>query len=165
MQAVTCGACLVGLAFPVALGMQQSQAFATAWPDSSSFVKILGPIVAHTPGPVLVEDPAPAEYYLHAESQWKRWSSTRNIVLSSGASTGGPSASAGVVGAGDPVAFARFIANGYFTVVALNFADTTSLDDSIAKDLRKSRAYRIVSVVPYGLAPGTYVIYRYEPHL
>ena len=165
MQAVTCGACLVGLAFPVALGMQQSRTFATAWPDSSSFVKILGPILARTPGPVLVEDPAPAEYYLHAESQWKRWSSTRNIVLSSGASTGGPSASAGVVGAGDPVAFARFIANGYFTVVALNFADTTSLDHSILSDLRKSHTYQIVSVVPYGLAPGTYIIYRYEPHL
>jgi hypothetical protein len=164
-QAVTCGACLIGLAFPIALGMQQSRAFATEWPNSTSFVKILGPILAHTPGPILVEDPAPAEYYLHAESQWKRWSSTRNIVLSSGASTGGPSASAGVVGAGDPAAFARFIANGYFTVVALNFTDTTSLDHSIVADLRKSGTYRIESVVPYGPAGGTYVIYRYEPHL
>jgi len=164
-QAVTCGACLIALAFPLALGTQQARAFATAWPNSTSFVKILGPILAHTSGPVLVEDPSLAEYYLHSEGHWKRWSSTRNIVLPSGASTGGPSATAGVVGPGDPAIFARFIANGYFTVVALNFADTTPLDHSIVADLRKSGAYKVDSVVPYGPAGGTYVIYRYEPQL
>jgi hypothetical protein len=85
--------------------------------------------------------------------------------LYSGASTGGPSTAAGVVGAGDPAAFARFIAEGYFTLVALNFQDTTLLDHDIVADLRKSHDYKIISVVPYGPARGTYVIYRYEPHL
>jgi len=165
MQTVTCGACVVALAFPAALGVRQSRAFATAWPQSGAFVAILRPLLARTTGPILVEDPAPAEYYLHAESQWKRWSSTRNIVLYSGASTGGPSTAAGVVGAGDPAAFARFIAEGYFTLVALNFQDTTPLDHNIVADLRKSHDYKIISVVPYGPARGTYVIYRYEPHL
>ncbi len=164
-RTVTCGACVLALAFPLALGIQQARYFATAWPNSRAFVAILGPYLAKTSGPILVEDPSPAEYYLHAESQWKRWSSTRNIVLASGGSTGGPSKAAGVVGAGDPAAFARFIAEGYFTLVALNFQDTTALDHSIADDLNKSGDYKIVSVVPYGPGRGTYVIYRYEPHL
>jgi len=164
-RAVTSGACVVALAFPLMLGFRQAEAFATAWPDSTSFVRILRPILARVQGPVLVEDPSPAEYYLHAESHWKRWSSTRNIVLPSGASTGGPSASAGVVGPGDPAAFARFIAEGYFTIVALNFGDTTTLDHAIVADMHRSGDYKIISVVPYGSAGGTYVIYRYEPHL
>jgi Dolichyl-phosphate-mannose-protein mannosyltransferase len=164
-RAVTCGACVVALAFPLALGVRQSRQFATAWPDSHAFTDILGSWVARTTGPVLVEDPGPAEYYLHEESQWKRWSSTRNIVLYSGASTGGPSKAAGVVGQGDPAAFARFIAAGYFSLVALNFTDTTQLDHDIAADMRKSGSYKVVSVVPYGPAGGTYIIWRYEPRL
>lgn len=164
-RAVTCGACIIALAFPLALGIRQSRQFATAWPDSDAFVDILGPRVASSTGPILVEDPAPAEYYLHAESQWKRWSSTRNVVLYSGASTGGPSKAAGVVGAGDAAAFARFIAAGYFSLVALNFTDTTQLDHDIVADMRKSGDYHVVSVVPYGPAGGTYIIWRYEPHL
>ena len=55
----------------------------------------------------------------------------------------------------------------YFTLVALNFADTTALDHAIAADLRRYH-YKVVQVIPYGieippLGQGTYVIYRYEP--
>ncbi len=121
------------------------------------------------PGPDLGADPGrgsgSGRVLPAGESQWKRWSSTRNIVLATGGSTGGPSKAAGVVGPGDPAAFARFIAEGYFTLVALNFQDTTPLDHSIVSDLHKSGDYKIVSVIPYGPARGTYVIYRYEPHL
>ena len=72
---------------------------------------------------------------------------------------------AGVVGPGDPAAFARFIGEGYFEYVALNFTDTVALDHGILADMRKEGYYKIVSVVPYGPRGGTYVIYRYEPRL
>jgi hypothetical protein len=85
---------------------------------------------------MLVEDPSIAEYYLPSGTQWRRWSSTRNIVLPSGASTGHPT-SQGIVGAGNPAVFARYIARGYFSLVALNFADTAALDQAIAADLRR----------------------------
>ena len=39
-------------------------------------------------GRLLVEDPSVAKYYLPSGREWRRWSSTRNIVLPSGASTG-----------------------------------------------------------------------------
>ena len=91
---------------------------------------------------------------------------TRNIVLPSGASTGHPT-SQGIVGAGDPAIFARYIAEGYFSLVALNFADTPPLDQAIATDLRHDPYYNR-QVVPYGtevppIGEGTYVIYRHEP--
>ncbi len=168
MRAVTCGACVIALCFPVVLGASQSRLFSTSWPNSTAFTAILGPLVDHSNGRLLVEDPSIAEYYLPAGSQWMRWSSTRNIVMRSGAPTGGPSNAAGVVGAGNAGTFGTYIEEGYFSLVALNFADTTSLDQRLAADLRRSHHYHVIEVVPYGAGPagpalGEYVIWRYEP--
>jgi hypothetical protein len=166
-QAVTTGACVAALAFPAVLGASQSWQFSTSWPNATSFIAVMRPLVSQTTGPMLVEDPSIAEYYLSADAvQWRRWSSTRNIVLPSGASTGHPT-SQGIVGAGNEAAFSRYIARGYFTLVALNFADTTALDHAIRAELSRHH-YQPVQVVPYGievppLGQGTYVIYRYEP--
>jgi hypothetical protein len=168
LRTVTSGACLAALAFPVALGAGQSWVFSTSWPNSSAFVAILRPLVDHGTGRVLVEDPSVAEYYLPAGSQWMRWSSTRNIVLPSGASTGGPSDTAGVAGPGNAGTFGTKIEEGYFSLIALDFSDTTSLDQRIAADIHRNHHYQPIEVVPYGPgppgpAPGTYVIWRYEP--
>jgi len=162
-RTVTSAACVVALCFPVTLGADQSWMFATSWPSSSAFVAILRPLADGSSGRLLVEDPSLAEYYLRSGSQWQRWSSTRNIVLPSGAPTGGPSAKAGVIGDGNAGTYAMYIAQGYFSLVALNFTDTKPLDQSIAADLRRNHRYQIIDVVPYGPAPGTYVIWRYEP--
>jgi 4-amino-4-deoxy-L-arabinose transferase-like glycosyltransferase len=168
MRVVTGGACVVALCAPVTLGASQSRMFATSWPDSSAFVAILRPLADNSTGRMLVEDPSIAEYYLASGSQWQRWSSTRNIVLPSGAPTGGPSTKAGVVGEGNAGTFAMYIRIGYFSLIALNFADTTSLDESIVADIRRNRHYHAIQVVPYGVgpagpAPGKYVIWQYEP--
>ena len=167
MRAVTAGACVVALSFPLSLAAAQSRAFATAWPNSTAFIAILRPLVAHTSGPLLVEDPSIAEYYLPAGSQWQRWSGTRNINLPSGAPTGGPSDTAGVVGAGNAGTYGLYIEQHYFALVALNFTDTVALDKNISAALKHNR-YQTVQVVPYGEGPagptpGTYVIWRYEP--
>ena len=167
-QALTTGACVVALAFPTAVGASQSWRFSTDWPNASSFLAIFRPLADHGNGRLLVEDASIARYYLPAGSQWQRWSSTRNIVLPSGASTGGPASTAGVTGDGNAGVFAEFITRGYFSLVALNFADTTALDDRLAAQLHQDPRYRIVDVVPYGTetpaaSHGTYVIWRYEP--
>jgi Dolichyl-phosphate-mannose-protein mannosyltransferase len=168
MRAVTFGACVVALSFPVSLGVGQSRVFATSWPNSSAFVAIFGPLADHSSGRLLVEDPSIAEYYLPSGSQWQRWSSTRNIVLPGGTPTGGPSARGGIIGAGNAGTFAMYIRQGYFSFIALNFADTTSLDKSIAADIHRNRHYHSIQVVPYGSGPagpavGEYVIWQYEP--
>jgi hypothetical protein len=162
-KTITIGACVIALAFPAEIGIAQARTFATEWPDSSSFTAILGPLVDNSSGRVLAEDPSIAEYYLKAGSQWQRWSGTRNIILPSGKSTGGPSQSAGVVGSGNAGVFAVFIQEGYFSLVALNYADTTALDQKIHADLTHNHRYHIIDVIPYGPQHGTYVIWRYEP--
>jgi hypothetical protein len=73
-----------------------------------------------------------------------------------------------VVGGGNEGVFAGFIENHYFSLVALNYADTTALDRKITTDLRRNPHYHIIDVVPYGteippIGLGTYVIWRYEP--
>ena len=168
MRVVTGGACVVALCFPITLGASQSRMFATNWPDSSAFVAIFRPLADNSTGRMLVEDPSIAEYYLASGSQWQRWSSTRNIVLRSGAPTGGPSTKAGVVGAGNAGTFAMYIQEGYFSIIALNFTDTTSLDASIAADIHRNRHYHVIQVVPYGIelppvGQGSYVIWQYGP--
>ena len=155
MRAITSGACVIALSFPVALGAGQSRVFATSWPNSAAFIAILGPLVAHTNGRLLVEDPSIAEYYLPAGSQWQRWSGTRNIVLPSGAPTGGPSDAAGVVGDGNVGTYVLYIKKfNYFSLVALNFSDTVSLDKSISAALNSNSHYQTVQVVPYGAGPA-----------
>jgi hypothetical protein len=161
-QTITCGACVVALALPLSLGASQSRTFSTDWPNSASFIAILRPLVEHGNGHLLVEDPEIAEYYLGAESQWERWSSTRNIVLPSGASSGGPSSAAGVLGPGNAGTYGTKIIDDYFSLVALNFADTTPLDHKIAADVEANHRYTRIQVVPYG-ANGTYVIWQLGP--
>ena len=169
---LTTAGCLIALAFPLFFGINQSWQFATSWPDSSTFIAIFGPIADHSSGRLLVEDPGAARYYLASGSQWQRWSSTRNIVLPGGASTGGPRG--GVVAPGDPAAFARYISQGYFSYIALNFADTTTLDHQIKADVARNPHYHYDQVIPYNpptsgtsIDPatlhGTYVVWRYEP--
>jgi hypothetical protein len=161
-QAVTAGACAVALAFPLTLGLTQSQALLRSWPDSASLIALMRPLADSGSAHLLVEDPNVAEYYLPAGRHWARWSSTRNIILPSGKSILIPVSTAGVVGAGSPDVFAKYIASGYFSLIALNFADTTALDHRIAADIRLNHHYKVVEVVPDG--PGPYVIWKYQPH-
>jgi hypothetical protein len=123
---------------------------------------------ATAPAACWSKTPSIAEYYLPAGRDWQRWSSTRNIVLPTSASTGGPAGTAGVTAAGNAYVYAGYIARGYFSLVALNFTDTTTLDRQITADLRRNHHYRIVQVIPYGtevppIGLGTYVIWQYQP--
>jgi hypothetical protein len=166
-RTVTCAACVIALVFPAYLGFAQSRAFSSDWPNTSDFLKVLGPLTSHGNGPLLVEDPSVAEYYLPAGAQWQRWSSTRNITLPAGTYTGGPGSGASVASAGNAPVYASYIARGYFSLVALNFTDTIGLDRQIAADLRRNPHYHVIQVVPYGIeippvGQGSYVIWQYQ---
>ena len=161
------GALIVALVFPASLGASQSRQFSTDLPNATSFIAVFGPLASQGNGHLLVETASIARYYLPSGSQWQRWSSTRNIIMPSGANTGGPSSRAGVTGPGNPGVYADLITRGYFSYVALNYTDTTALDYQITKDLRASGHYRPIAVIPYGtevppIGQGTYVIWQHE---
>ena len=167
-QAITSVTCVIALVFPVWLGAVQSWSFATSWPNATAFIAALRPLAAHSSGPMLVEDPSIAKYYLPSGSDWQRWSSTRTIILPSGAITGNPAAAAGAAAPGNASIFAKYIARGYFSYVALNFTDTTALDHGLATELHHNPDYHTIAVVPYGtevkpVGLGTYVIWKHEP--
>ena len=46
-RTVTCGACVIALVFPAYLGIGQSRAFSSDWPNSSDFLAVFGPIADH----------------------------------------------------------------------------------------------------------------------
>ena len=166
-QVYISAAIVIAMAFPVYLGATQSWSFATSWPNAKAFIAVFRPLANHSHGRLLVEDPSVAKYYLTSGREWRRWSSTRTIVLPSGASTGNAAATAGIIAAGDAGTFATYIAHGYFSYVALNFTDTAALDQSLAAELHHNPHYYTIQVVPYGievppLGQGTYVIWKYE---
>jgi hypothetical protein len=168
MRLITGVACVIALCFPAALGATQARVLATDWPNAKAFVGIMRPLADGNSKRMLVEDPSIAEYYLPSGTQWQRWSSTRNIVRQDGSPTGGPSQKAGVVGAGNAGTYAMYVKGGYFSLIALNFTDTSGLDAAIAADVRANKHYKVIDVVPYGVGaagstPGTYIIWRYEP--
>jgi len=165
-ETLTAIACVVALVFPLFLGAAQSWRLATSWPNATSFIAVLRPLAAHGNGRLLVEDPSVARYYLPSGTEWWRWSSTRNIVLPSGASIGTPT-DQGIVAPGDAAILHKYIAQGYFSYVALNFADTTALDNGLASEIRHNPRYHLISVVPYDAGTtatdrGVYIIWRYS---
>jgi 4-amino-4-deoxy-L-arabinose transferase-like glycosyltransferase len=149
--------CAAALVIAASVGMTQAQALFGNWANTSSFVSAFRPMVAATPGRLLVETASDPEYYLSAGRDWKRWSSTFSIVLPSGRTIGHLG---GVTDAGAPAVYARYIAKGYFSLVALNFQETPQLDTRLAYDLSHNRAYRLVTSVPYG--EGRYLIWRHR---
>src|SRR6202034_4294942 len=91
------------------------------WPNAAQFVTAFRPLAGRS-GRLLVEDPSVAEYYLPAGRQWYRWSSTRSIVLSDKHSVTVPAGNSRAA-----AIYAKYISEGYFSVVALNFGDTGDL--------------------------------------
>ena len=85
---------------------------------------MLRPLAAHSTGPLLVEDPAIAKYYLPSGQPVAALVQHPQHHPASGASTG-THATAGIIAAGNAATFAYYIAHGYFAYVALNFTDTT----------------------------------------
>jgi MFS family permease len=159
LRVVVLGPCAIALIIAASIGTAQAQAFYYDWPNISPFVAAFRPMIASTRGQLLVETTSDPEYYLHAGSDWKRWSSTFSIVLPSGRTIGHVG---GITDSGAPSVYARYIARGYFSLVALNFQETPQLDTRLAYDLSHNPAYKVISTVPYG--QGRYIIWAYRRH-
>jgi hypothetical protein len=153
MRAAACAVGAATLVFPVRLATAQGREF-FSYPNAAMFVLAFRPMADRITGPVLAEDPSIAEYYTAAGAQWKRWSSTRSLLLPSGRDV----LRVRVGDQGSPAAYARFLARGYFSLVALNFTATPDLDRLISADLTHDPRYRVVATIPYGRR--NYVIWQ-----
>jgi len=123
------------MALPIAAStlfgsMGQAVALDKVWPNSAGAISALRAAVRAHPGPYLAEDYDVAAYYLRAEVPWWRWSSTYYFSYP-GAPPGAPSYQAAIDG-------------HYFSLVILDFGDTSAADVQITADMRRAGGYYLL---------------------
>jgi hypothetical protein len=91
------------------------------------------------PGNYLAEDYDVEAYYLRADLPWQRWSSTYHFSYP-GTRTGEAS-------------YRAAIDRHYFSLVILNFGDTTAVDRQITADMRHAGGYYVLA------RPGRFTIW------
>ena len=123
------------MALPIAAStlfgsMGQAVALDRVWPDSAGAVSVLRAAVRAHPGHYLAEDYDVEAYYLGADVPWWRWSSTYYFSYP-GAPPGAPSYRAAIDG-------------HYFSLVILDFGDTSATDVQITADMRRAGGYQVL---------------------
>jgi hypothetical protein len=133
-----------------AVGVAQSREFVN-WPDSTRLIAAIRPLTDHG-GRFLAETSDVPEYYLPATT-WRQWSNTFSITQPSGIARDEY---------GNPEPYIQAIKHHYFSVVILDFTDTTRQDEVIAAYLRSDPSYKQIQVrrFPNQLQ---YFVWRYVP--
>jgi hypothetical protein len=119
--------------------MGQATSLYEVWPNSAAAVDALRTAVNAHQGNYLAEDYDVEAYYLRTEVPWRRWSNTYYFSYR-GAPAGATSYDAA-------------IASHYFSLVILDFADTTAADHEITADMRRAGQYYVMARL------GQYVIW------
>lgn len=157
IRIVATAGCAIAMSIPVGIGLQQAQVLFASWPNAASFVTWFRPIANADTGPMLVETPTLAEYYT-AAAKWQLWSSTFNITLPSGHVV---EERGRIDFPGDASTYTRYIAESYFSVVALHHHGfDNQLDHIITRVLENNPRYRIIAIIPYG--DSNYTIWKRE---
>jgi hypothetical protein len=123
--------------------MGQAASLYQVWPNSAAAVSLLRSAVKAHPGNYLAEDYDVEAYYLRTEVPWQLWSNTYYFSYR-GAPPGATSYDAA-------------IASHYFSLVILDFADTTAADRQITTEMRRAGHYYVLA------RAGRYTIWASEP--
>jgi hypothetical protein len=148
--------CVFGLLILSVIGFSQAKALFRTWPNSSRLVAMAAPLLRHTRGPILSENPSLLEYNLREGKQWERWSSTCSIRVPDGHSISAP-----VGTCLSPKVYARSIKRGFFSAVVLLFGRRGAPDSTITQALKSNRHYHLLAETRYGRRGA--VIWEYQP--
>ena len=132
------------MALPIAAStlfgsMGQAAALYKVWPNAANAVNVLRSAVRTHPGNYLAEDYDVEAYYLRTEVPWQRWSNTYYFSYQGGL-PGAPS-------------YRTAINSHYFSLVILDFGDTTATDSQITADMRHTGGYYVLA------RPGQFTIW------
>ena len=132
------------MALPIAAStlfgsMGQATSLFAAWPNSADTVSLLRAEAPLHPGNYLAEDYDVEAYYLRSAVPWRRWSSTYYFSYP-GIRPGGAS-------------YEAAIDRHYFSLVILNFGDTTAADRQIVADMRQAGGYYVLA------RPGRFTVW------
>jgi hypothetical protein len=130
------------------LGLAQSQARYTVWPDSSALVATLKSRVDDK-GHYLATAYEVPLYYLRDQTSQQQWTSTYNITYrdKKGHSHNGNDG------------YATAISEGYFDLVVLDGTTTKDTDAFVAAQLDKSAHYRLLGALRFPNGLGSYRIW------
>jgi hypothetical protein len=132
------------MALPIAAAtafgsMGQAAALYQVWPNATGAVSVLRSEMQLHPGHYLAEDDDVEAYYLRADVPWTRWSSTFYLDYQD-----------------EPEGAASYqaaIDSHYFSLVILDFEDTTATDKQITADMSRAGDYYVAA------RAGRYVIW------
>jgi hypothetical protein len=150
-------------AYPAWLaGPRQALSFMHGWADSSPLTVAMRPLVREYPGRYLVEDYVVSGYYLRNQVPWQAWENTWYFTYQ------GKTARVTAVGTQDVTGLAAYdgaVRDHYFSLIALNFGDTSTIDDHVTADIRRYGGYRIVAEIPESDAfgGGQYTVWARTP--
>jgi uncharacterized membrane protein len=111
--------------------MGQAHALFRVWPNSADVISVLRSAVRSHPGNYLAEDYDVEAYYLRSQVPWWRWSSTYYFSYP-GKGTGGS-------------AYAAAISDHYFSLIILDFGDTSATDRELTSDMARAGGYHVLA--------------------
>jgi hypothetical protein len=111
--------------------MGQADALYRVWPNSADVISVLRSAVRSHPGNYLAEDYDVEAYYLRGQVPWWRWSSTYYFSY--------PGMGAGAS------AYGAAISDHYFSLIILDFGDTSATDRELTSDMTRAGGYHVLA--------------------
>lgn len=145
------GLVLIAAALPAEImGRAQASEIFHEWPNSARLTADLRSLTRVYQGHYLAEDYDVPAYYLESDIFWQRWSGTGYFNYTP------PGTARPLTG---PAAYRAAINRHYFSLVILNFEDTSQIDGEIIADMQGAGDYQVIAVVPSSI--GQYTIWAY----
>jgi Dolichyl-phosphate-mannose-protein mannosyltransferase len=127
-------------------GTHQAQAL-YRWPNSTELVARLRPYVVGNNGRILIDQSAVPAYYFGSQVYPTRWYNTYYMKYRI------PGTRTFLLG---DAAYARAVADSYFSVIALDFGSEKAVDTVVAEAIHLNKHYHYIANVGY------FVLWRYE---
>ena len=115
------------------------------WPNTTQAITVVRPLVEHTRGEILFQNPSILDYYMQGDSDWGtlwiRISGQSSLRLPSGHTTD----DAPVGSDGIPGPYITAIHHGYFKLIVLNKTFGNTFDARLIPAVKADSEYRLVS--------------------
>jgi 4-amino-4-deoxy-L-arabinose transferase-like glycosyltransferase len=137
---------LAGVAMLAVAALPQARQI-YAWPNDTSYVATLRPLVARTHGPLMIESEAILASQVPAGYDWQRWSDTYAATLPNGKTIGYAAGKANTQGT--PTVFEALIRQEYFSLIAISY-DPIPFNEVILAYLKHDSHYHLITTTRYG---------------
>jgi hypothetical protein len=136
---------LAALGVTLIIGLPYASYADSYWPNTNYVINVVRPMVEHTKGELLFQNPSILEYYMNGTkgwgSLWKRISGEGSLRLPSGRTID----DAPVGSDGIPGPFIAAMHRGYFKIIVLNKNWGNSFDAQMIPAVRADSDYRVVA--------------------